>query len=265
MSDFYYGQGKLYLAHRNTVGQALSWRWVGDVSALALELEFDEKNTKMSVGGKLVTGQRYITSTQGKITSTWHEFSPENLRLLLGSKVMASPAEIISSETIPSGIQAGDRISLKHPNIWGVGISTLSEGVDYHVDPLWGVIDFMTTPEHQPLTVEYAHTDNNSLPLLNQTETELALRYEGINLAENKSPVIVEIYRVNIDPIKELSLINNDDNLGELETSALMLYDFLKAEDPLLGRLGRIVQFQRLSGITHNGVIKHNGWFTHRG
>ncbi|VFS27504.1 Uncharacterised protein [Serratia liquefaciens] len=97
MSDFYYGQGKLYLARRNSAGQALSWRWVGDVSALAIEIEFDEKKTKMSLGGRLIDSQRYITSASAKVTSTWHEYSTENLQLLFLSGATNQASAIVTA------------------------------------------------------------------------------------------------------------------------------------------------------------------------
>lgn len=265
MSDFYYGQGKLYLARRNTAGQALSWRWVGDVSALDLELEFDEKKTKGSAGGQLVTMQRYISAISGKITSTWHEYSAENLReLLYGDHVSRSP-NVWTQDTLPVGIAAGDRISLSNQQVFGVKIDGVTDGVDYVVDALWGVINWITTPQTQPVVVKYGHAGNETLPILNHQGEEFSLRYEGINLAENNSPVLVEIYRVKFDPISKMALLNKDEDLSGLETSAEILYDFSKNEDPLLGRLGRVVIFKRLSGITHNGAIAHNGVFTHRG
>ncbi|ATN93648.1 putative tail sheath protein [Pseudomonas phage VW-6B] len=265
MSDFYYGQGKLYLARRNTAGQALSWRWVGDVSALDLELEFDEKKTKGSAGGQLVTMQRYISAVSGKITSTWHEYAPENLEALLSSNHVSRSPNLFAQDTLPTRIVAGDRISLSNQQVWGVRISGLTEGVNYIVDKLWGVVVWLTTPMNQPVVVNYEHSGNETLPILTHQGEEFALRYEGINLAENNSPILIEIYRVKFDPISKMALLSKDSDLSGLETSADILYDFSKGEDPLLGRLGRIVTFKRLSGITHNGVITHNGAYTHRG
>jgi hypothetical protein len=244
MSDFYYGQGKIYLARRNSAGQALSWRWVGDVSTLDLELEFDEKKTKGSVGGQLVTMERYISAVSGKITSTWHEYAPENLGILLNGNHISRPPNLFAQDTLPTGIVVGDRSSLSK---------------------LWGVIDWLTTPLNQPVVVDYEHSGNDTLPIITHQGEEFALRYEGINLAENNSPVLVEIYRVKFDPISKMALLSKESDLAGLETSAEILYDFSKSEDPLLGRLGRIVMFKRLSGITHNGAITHNGTYTHRG
>ncbi|BEM40730.1 hypothetical protein SME10J_44570 [Serratia marcescens] len=265
MSDFYYGQGKLYLARRNAAGQALSWRWVGDVSALSIELEFDEKKSKASVGGRLVDAQRYLSSVNGKVTSIWHEYSTDNLQALLHAHTTIKTPNLVMGEALPLDIKAGDTISLRNPNVFGVTIATLTDGVDYIVDPLWGTILFLRTPANQPVKVDYAHASNASLPLLNMAGEEFSLRYEGINLAETKTHVLLELYRVSFDLISKLSLINTDSNLGELETSSVVLYDNTKVADAELGQFGRLIKFAQLSGVTHNGAINHNGVYTHGG
>lgn len=265
MSDYYYGQGKLYLARRNSAGQALSWRWVGDVSALNIELEFEEKKSRASVGGRLVNSQRYITAIEGKITSTWHEFSAANLQILLEARSLPQTPDIYAQDVLPKGIEAGDRVTLRNPNVWGVSIEGMLDGDDYVVDRLWGAITFLSTPVVQPVVVNYQHPGNTVLPFAESITEEFSLRYEGVNLAENNRPVLVEIYRVSLDPVATLTLINAETELNGLETTANILYDGQKSNDELLGRLGRIVLFNRLSGITHNGAIKYNGIYRHRG
>ncbi|SVR37916.1 Uncharacterised protein [Klebsiella pneumoniae] len=265
MSDYYYGQGKLYLARRNSAGQALSWRWVGDVSALNIELEFEEKKSRASVGGRLVKSQRYITALEGKITSTWHEFSVENLKVLLGANEFIQTPDLYAQELLPTGIKAGDRISLKNQSVWGVTIDNMEPERDYVVDKLWGAIDFISSPSEEPVIVNYQHTGNIVLPLAEKITEEFSLRYEGINLAENNRPVLIEVYRVSLEPVSTLALLNTETEVGGLETTASILYDGQKTHDELLGRFGRIVLFERLKGITHNGDILHNGIHKRRG
>lgn len=265
MSDYYYGQGKLYLARRNSAGQALSWRWVGDVSSLNIELEFEEKRSRASVGGRLMNAQRYITAIEGKVTSTWHEFSAENLQILLEAKSISQIPNVFARDILPEGIEAGDRITLRNQSVWGVSIQNMVNGDDYIVDNLWGAVTFLSTPTMQPVIVDYQHPGNTALSITEGMTDEFSLRYEGLNLAESNSPVLVEIYRVSLDPIATLTLISTETELSGLETTANILHDGQKSNDELLGRLGRIVLFNRLSGITHNGAIRYNGVYRHRG
>lgn len=265
MSNYYYGQGKLYLARRNSAGQALPWRWVGDVSALNIELEFEEKKSRASVGGRLVNSQRFITALDGKVTSTWHEFSVDNLQALMLANSFPQTPDVYARETLPEGIVAGDRLTLRNQNVWGCSIENMVNGEDYIVDNSWGAITFLSTPTIQPVVVDYQHPGNTVLPIAEGISEEFSLRYEGVNLAENNSSVLVEIYRVSFDPLATLALISKETELSGLEITASILYDGQKSNDELLGRLGRIVLFSKLSGITHNGAIRYNGVYRHRG
>ncbi|HGM6656589.1 TPA: hypothetical protein ACKQAF_003782, partial [Serratia marcescens] len=82
---------------------------------------------------------------------------------------------------------------------------------------------------------------------------------------EQQSHILVELYRVSFDLISNLSLINNDSNLSELETSSVILHDATKLSDSELGQFGRIMKFNRLNGLTHNGAINHDGRYLHGG
>lgn len=265
MSDYYYGQGKLYLARRNAAGQALSWRWVGDVSSLNVELEFEEHKSKSSVGGKVIDANRYISGVSGKITSSWHELSADNLSALLLAENIHQKPNLMAKETLPFGIVSGDRVSLQNQNVWGLNISGMTMGIDYCVDNTWGVVNFITTPINQPITVEYQHSGSRIIPISERLNDEFSLRYEGMNLAEDGNRIIIEIYRVSLDPLATLSLLDNDSKLNVLETTASILYDTNKSSETLFGGLGRIIVFNKMSGITHNGFIGHNGIHTHRG
>ena len=70
--------------------------------------------------------------------------------------------------------------------------------------------------------------------------TERFLRLEGINTAQGNAKVLVELYRVAFDPLKEISFISDEYNKFELEGS--LLADTTKPFDAVLGQYGRIVQ-----------------------
>ncbi|MBA0182013.1 hypothetical protein [Pectobacterium carotovorum] len=53
-------------------------------------------------------------------------------------------------------------------------------------------------------------------------ESELS---KPLNLAENSRKTLIELYRVNIDPVGMLELINTGNNLVGLETTSLILPD----------------------------------------
>lgn len=265
MSNYYYGQGKVFLARRNAAGQPLSWRWVGDVSALTLELEFEDKNTKASVGGQLVPAQRYIMAVGGKVTSTWHELLVSNLELVLNSTSVVEPFSIHATHQLPENIVEGDVFSLPHTAVFNVSVAGLKKDVDYKVDPQWGMIEFLTTPVNGVYRVSYEHLQNKSLPLFTSQPVELSLRYQGVNMAEGNAPVLVELYRLVVDPIATFELINTSDSLAGIETTAQMLADLTRVNTSGLGYFGRIQLIKNLSTLTYNGNATHNGQHKYRG
>ncbi|VFS33674.1 Uncharacterised protein [Serratia liquefaciens] len=62
----------------------------------------------MSLGGRLIDSQRYITSASAKVTSTWHEYSTENLQLLFLSGATNQASAIVTGELLPADIKAGE-------------------------------------------------------------------------------------------------------------------------------------------------------------
>ena len=71
-------------------------------------------------------------------------------------------------------------------------------------------------------------------------QPERYLRLEGLNTAQGNAKVLVELYRVAFDPLKEISFISDDYNKFEMEGS--LLADATKPFDAALGQFGRIIQ-----------------------
>ncbi|HFF9504116.1 TPA: hypothetical protein ACGE99_003792 [Serratia marcescens] len=262
---YYYGQGKVYLARRDENGRPGAFRWVGDVSELSITLAFEQKTAKSSRSGKLVNTRRYMTSQSGAVTSAWHNFSADNLSLLLNSDVVRNYPRIIENEILPPNISAGDRIALSHQNVWGVEVGGLTEGQDYTVDAPWGMIDFITTPVNQPVSVDYSRASSTTAAIFNGKTDEFAFRYESLNLAESNQRMLVELYRLSFEPLTTLQLINNDAKMAALETAAEIMYDLTRTDDPIFGKFGRVTMIETLNGITHNGAINHDGRYSHGG
>ncbi|MGS4242411.1 hypothetical protein ACKUS5_22620 [Serratia marcescens] len=159
--NYYYGQGKVFLAPRDN---KRAFRWVGDVSSLKIAFSYEQQVTKASRGGMLYQDKRIITGASGSLSSTWHNFSAENLALLLGARIVDEPFAIDGEFSLPEGIVRGDVIALPHTTVFNVSIDGLSKESDYVVDRQWGTIEFLITPSSQKLVVRYEYLLNQSLP-----------------------------------------------------------------------------------------------------
>ncbi|UUE71086.1 hypothetical protein [Pectobacterium aroidearum] len=256
--NYFYGQGRVYLSKRDS-DRRVNWRWIGDVSSLNIALTYEQQVGKVSRGGSLLQAQRHITARNGGITATWHDVSADNLAILLYGEQYKYRQNWVSEEQLPVGIVAGNRICLEFQNVRDVVLSGLTEGHDYTVDADWGAIDFLTTPAEQPVIASYDYASYQAVPVLTSTPGEFGLRYESINLAENSRKTLVELYRVNIDPVGMLELINTGNNLVGLETTSLILPDLQKTPSRELGMFGRISMINDFRTITYNDEIDFNG------
>lgn len=239
MEKYYYGQGKIFLANRDTKGNPINQRWVGDVGELNFELSTEELTHKESWSGQRATAKRLNIGKDGKLSMTWYNHSPENLAFLLYGEVIKQDAGKVT-ETITTSVKVGDRITLKNINISNVKIGKLVLGTDYTTDEKYGAITFLTAQE-APISVEYDYAASKSTPMFTANPQDVFFRYEGINLAENGEPIVVEFYKTQFSPAQAINLINNDTSLNGMQTTAGVLYDSEREENKSLGRYGRIL------------------------
>lgn len=254
-NEYYYGQGKVYLAPYNSKSY-VQWRWIGDVSSLKLNFEFKEQYSYRSIGGRLVKDKRFLTFTGGNVAAIWFERSIENIELVLMGK-QSTRKQSWEQEQL-SNIVGGMLVSLKHQNVRSVVIDGLKENSDYLVNYVLGTIYFLTTPKTQFIKIEYDYSASNSIAILNNEHTELMLRYEGINLL-NPQTFCVELYRLSLDPVDVISLIDDESKFSNIETVMQLLPDLSKSLSSDFGLFGRIARMSEFELITYNGKINHDG------
>jgi hypothetical protein len=76
------------------------------------------------------------------------------------------------------------------------------------------------------LTVDYSYAAQKEADALTQPMQERFLRFEGLNTAETNDPVIVEVFKFSIDPLKELAMIS--DTFGQFVLDGSILRDALQ-------------------------------------
>ncbi|MWP48809.1 MULTISPECIES: hypothetical protein [unclassified Gilliamella] len=251
-SEYYYGQGKVFLA---PIIDDHQWRWVGDVSSLKINFEFEEQYSKRSIGGRLVNGKRFITFTGGNVTATWFDRSLENLELLLRGKSVSHQQGWTEEEF--RNIKSGMTIYLQHQNIRDVFIENLNENIDYIVDCKAGSIIFITKPKSQRLLVEYDYSGLSGISILNNEPNDFSLRYEGKNIIDDK-PINIELYRLSLDPIEFISLIDDKSEFSNVETTLQLLPDLSKNPKSDFGLFGRIIQFNDFNDILYDDEIAYD-------
>lgn len=71
------------------------------------------------------------------------------------------------------------------------------------------------------LAVDYTYAAQKEIDGLTTGSKELFMRFEGLNTADENSPVIVEVFKFSTDPFKELALIGDGVQSFVLEGSVL--------------------------------------------
>jgi hypothetical protein len=147
--------------------------------------------------------------------------------------VIAEGSSTVLTVAAPGGTKVGDEVALSGFTGAGAGvlngvktaITAIGTGtieVDINTSGLTlaaGGVQFIDTP--QVLTVSYSYAAQQLVDSLTAGLPENWLRFEGLNTADNNSPVVVDIFRFSNDPLKELALISDAFGQFVLEGSVL--------------------------------------------
>jgi hypothetical protein len=126
------------------------------------------------------------------------------------------------------------------------GATIYSPGVGYEVTDLHdGMIKILggNITEGQELRANYAFGASEAVAAFAVPNTEYWLRFNGLNSAEEDSPVIIDCFKVRFAPTSDLPVINND-GFAEYKQSGDCLFD---AAQPATGKLGRYFSVQQLT------------------
>ncbi|HLA34970.1 MAG TPA: hypothetical protein VJ001_08905 [Rhodocyclaceae bacterium] len=240
-------QGRVYLAKRDENGNPIEMRSPGNVASLKLALKTDVLEHYESQTGQRSLDHRMIKSKSATIELTIEEFTKENLALALYGNFQVGTGDTVAAEPFGGATPVvGDRYCLAHPKVSSLIVkdsagtpATLTHGTHYTADTDFGAIQLLDiagfTP---PFAASYSYGAVTEIGLFTQPLPERFLRFEGMNTAQGNAKVLVELYRVAFNPLKDLALISSDYNKFDLDGA--LLADASKPYDDALGQFGRI-------------------------
>ncbi|MGA0610567.1 hypothetical protein [Caldimonas sp. KR1-144] len=248
IESYYYGQGKVFT--RKSGGK---WRWWGDVSTLTLAAAVEKVEHRESYSGKKSLVRSFPNSTTMTLAATLHQIDTEALAEQLYGAASEIAAGTVTGEVL-GNVAVGDIIKLAHGGIEDLVITdslgspaTIAD-THYEEDPRFGSIEFLSLPSGpaptMPLKAAYGYAGGKQVNFMTQPAPVMEFRYEGINLAEGNAPVIVELYKLQTDPLQELALITDGNDVAGMQISASILLDSSK---PALGDLGQFGRFRQVT------------------
>ncbi len=217
---------------------------VGNCPNLSIELAVETIEHTESWSGQRMTDLRLTKAKKAGVKMTLEGFSLDNLALGLYGTPATRAAGTVTAEELGT-VQAGKIYPLANP--MGVSTVAIKDGSDatvpaasYELDATFGAIKVLdTTGTTMPWKVDYAYGAAKNLVMFLTNPPARKLRLRGVNTAQSNAPVLIELYRVQFDPIKDLAMVQDD--LGRLEFEGSALADPTKASDPAFGMFGRVM------------------------
>lgn len=242
------GQGSIYLGKRDSAGKPLGLRAVGDATlTIALATEVDEHTEKQS--GQRLVSHRLSKKKTATITIVADEWDMENLALVLYGEITKVAGGTVTAEALPAAIEVGAKYLFQHNNVSDVVITDSTSGTaktlaasQYSVHGPGGSIvvnDKATGGVYEePFKAAYTYGATDKVGMFTQPVPELWLHFEGVNTADGNKPVIVDLFKLQIDPTRQLDLIT--DSFGTFELVGNALLDSSRPADGDLGQFGSI-------------------------
>lgn len=220
MADGYLvGQGKIYLATRNSSGVNGPFQWIGDASGFVLTGAENFLDYSENYSGNRVRVVHVPLSQTSGFTMDMRALTAANLAVAVHGNVAAGTGSTVTGEAFNAF--NGGIAFLGHPGVTSVVINKagtpLVLGTDYTLDAVNGTITILpgSTQVVSPtvataLTANYTFSANGgTVQALTSQYSEFSLRYVGFSQTDG-SAVIVNMYRVTIDIAASLALIGAD-------------------------------------------------------
>lgn len=249
---YFYGQGKVKLAIIKPDGSLEPWRWIGDVSSLSFGMEEETIAHRESYSGNKTKVREWHHSPEMKLEATLHSLDVDNLTLFTQGTATSAIAGSVTGEALPNNLVEGSVVTLAHPGVSSLVI-TDSAGSPVTLDPKhyaleagYGNVEILSLPSPpptQPFKAAYQYAATKQVTFLSAAaRPNVAVRYEGINLAEGNAPVIAEFYKASSSLLSQLALITSGDDVAGMEVNFGVLLDGAKPAGGALGQFGRIIQ-----------------------
>lgn len=235
-NNYYSGQGSVYTSERDpTTGAPLGFSAVGNVPELEISIEVTKFEHKESESGSRAIDQSIIQEKKGTFRMLVENISLVNLALgFWGTTDSAPPVtaeEVIL--TAPTDLSLGQKLALGFVNVSTVlvgtasGLSDHTVDVDYTLDAKYGSITPIDGGAITGGDTVYVTLDTvaatESMIAFTENSLERYVRFEGLNTIDGADDVLIDMYRVQLDPITGYSLINEE--IGQLEITGSLLFD----------------------------------------
>jgi hypothetical protein len=210
-NTYFRGQGKIWIASRDSTGRTSGFTEIGDAEALSIAQSETYDSVNESQTGARVKVVHSAVEYNMDFEMTVLNFSAANLsKAILGTSSVVVGAAVTGES---HKAYKGGSIFLKYPGVSLVTIGALVSGTDYVVDAVTGRIDFPTgssITDGAAVSVNYTHGGAEGViqGVTATTAREYVIIFEGKNMNTQGSPVIVKLQRAYLNVSQALSLLS---------------------------------------------------------
>lgn len=225
------GQGKVWIASRNSTGQSSGFIWMGDCDGFAITGNQTFLDWQESYSGNRARVGHLPTATNLGFTLAVKNIDAANIAKGFYGTQAASSGATVSAEAINA--YASSTIPLANPGVSSVVVTKTAGSVilvantDYTVDAVNGTLTFLpgstavTGSSAVPCTVAYTYAAYaGKVQLLNDTIKDYVLRFEGKSQFDGQ-PQIFQLHRANFNLATTLQLIGVDVATLQLDGAVL--------------------------------------------
>jgi len=240
---YFSGQGRVFIGARDINGTPQGLTFVGNVPDLKVSLSVETLEHQESQSGQRLTDLQLIKTKKGEFACTLEELIQSNLELALYGSTTVVTTGTVTDEPLIAAAELGKLYLLAKQNVSTVVIKAGAATVaaeKYTVNAKHGSIMFNDiTGVTGAIVASYSYGAANVTAMFTQPLPERWVRFEGLNTADANKEVVIDLYRVAINPAKDLSVIGTE--LMKFELSGQVLADLTKPAAGALGQFGRIV------------------------
>ena len=240
MADHYVlGQGRLFLDEIDPITKRAKEksRYVGNVpedgfiiAPQTQTLEHFESNT-----GFNRKDQKFENQQMAQVTIRMENIDKENLAVAMFGDSLSIAAGTVTAEAHTA--HPGYSFHLNRINATaftsltsgGTTPTTYVAGTDYRVVNLKTGEIFIpensTIPVASQVLANYTAGAMDRVTGFSRINTELWVRFNGVNMANNQAPIIAEVFRVRFNPVSALDFIKNNFSGMQLEIVGEALYE----------------------------------------
>ena len=213
------GQGKVYLASRDSTGRTSGFTWMGDCDGFELTGSQTFLDWNESFSGNRARVGHLPTSTELGFTLNIKNIDSVNVARAFYGTHTTSAGSTVSGEAINA--YANSMMPLANPGVSAVVVTKLPATVlvlntDYTIDAANGTITFLpgsaavTGTTAVPVTVSYTYAAyEGKIQFLADTVKDYVLRFEGKSQYDGKAQVF-QLHRANFNLAASLQLIGAD-------------------------------------------------------